>query len=183
MPTHTRSLCCTHIPYRIIEYVFFHIQYVKLNGLRFYGRLSGSMTCLQSLRRNSGECSPRDALPLLPENQLGNSPSLLQRNGRESPQEGAVLLLLLPKSSFSQEGERRGEDFGTEGTLSIGPFQQGEWAGLLLPQKDWPDRNIGGGVPPFPPSIEWRGFSMTSPKNGAGRLLFHAFLSLPLFPS
>ena len=172
------------------------------------------MTYLQSLRRNSGECSPRDALPLLPENQWGNSPSLLQRNGRESPQEGAVLLLLLPKSSFSQEGERRGEDFGREGTLSIGPFQQGEWAGTscflsgeivgaslwllpqkcqqnsvsffsrsLLPQKDWPDRNIGGGVPPFPPSIEWRGFSMTSPKNGAGRLLFHAFLSLPLFPS
>ena len=27
------------------------------------------MTYLQSLRRNSGECSPRDALPRLPENQ------------------------------------------------------------------------------------------------------------------
>ena len=87
------------------------------------------MTYLQSLRRNSGECSPRDALPRLPENQWGNSPSLLQRNGRESPQEGAVLLLLLPKSFFPKKGERRGEDFGTEGTLSIGPFQQGEWAG------------------------------------------------------
>ena len=147
------------------------------------------MTYLQSLRRNS-----RDALPRLPENQWGNSPSLLQRNPPPS------------QTFFSQEGGKawgglwnggdpvnRSFSTGRVGGDFLFPFRRNITEMLaefcvilsrsLLPQKDWPDRNIGGGVPPFPPPIEWRGFSVTSPKNGAGRLLFHAFLSLPLFPS
>ena len=107
------------------------------------------MTYLQSLRRNSGECSPRDALPLLPENQWGNSPSLLQRNGRESPQEGAVLLPLLPKSSFSQEGGKawgglwnggdlvnRSFSTGRVGGDFLFPFRRNSWGLSLAPSTE-----------------------------------------------
>ena len=97
------------------------------------------MTYLQSLRRNSGECSPRDAFPLLPENQWGNSPSLLQQNGRESPRRGG-----LPPPSQKLFFPRRGKGVGRtleRGDLVNRSFSRGRVGGdFLSPFR----RNSGG---------------------------------------